>query len=566
MSMNQFVDTLRPQVLVVDDEQVNRQMLGFILETKYEVLYAENGIEALALLREHVETVALIMLDLLMPKMDGYEFLKIRQKEEKLRLIPVIVLTSEKKSELTTLRMGASDFLQKPYDMPEVILARADRLVELTENRRVIQSTEREKLTGLYTKQYFFEYVQQMESSFPNREMDVAALNIGRFHHVNEIFGREFGDHVLRTVAGLVKEYLNENGGIASRSDADWFFLYLNHRDDYGEILGNLQEKLNQRIQEMPVRLRMGVFNGQNRSLDIERRCDQAKNACDSIRDVFTQTVAFYDVKMHEDFLFSMRLINEVEAAVEGGQLELYYQPKFAISGEKPVLKSAEALVRWNHPELGMISPGIFIPLFEKNGLIQKVDHFVWRKAGSQIREWKERFGVSIPVSVNISRIDLYDPALEERLTGILDEFGLTFEEYFLEITESAYVDDPVHIVEEVSKLRARGFKIEMDDFGSGYSSLSMLTSLPVDVLKMDMKLVKDIQHDAKALHIVEAVLDMAHYMSLTVVAEGVEDKEQYELLRSCGCELVQGWYLSKPVPAPGFEPYIKELAALREV
>jgi diguanylate cyclase (GGDEF)-like protein len=563
--MNQFVETMRRQVLVVDDEPVNRQMLGLVLETNYEVLYAENGLEALTLLREHSETIALIMLDLLMPEMDGYEFLKIRQQEEKLRLIPVIVLTSEKESELKTLKLGASDFLKKPYDMPEIILARADRLVELTENRRVIRSTERESLTGLYTKQYFFEYVKQRELYYPDRQMDVCALNIEKFHLVNDVFGREFGDRILKTVADVVRAYLKEHEGIACRSDADWYYLYMGHVDDYGKMLSLLQRQMDEQVSELPIRLRLGVFSDRMSALDIERRCDQAKNACDSIRDVYTQPVALYDAKMHEASIFSMRLINEVEAAIEEGQLQVFYQPKFDVTGGKPVLKSAEALVRWKHPELGMISPGVFIPLFEKNGLIQKVDFYVWRKAGEQVRAWKERYGVSIPVSVNISRVDLYDPLLETKLTGILDEYSLTSDEYYLEVTESAYVEDPLHIVEEVTKLRQLGFKIEMDDFGSGYSSLNMLTSLPVDVLKLDMKLVSDIHTDPKALHIVEAVLDIAHFMSLTVVAEGVEKKEQYELLRSCGCEIVQGWYFAKPVPAEEFVPYIEELLDRKE-
>ena len=563
--MNQFADSGRRQVLVVDDEPVNRQMLGFILEERYEVLYAEDGIEAMAVLQEKKDTIALVMLDLLMPKMDGYEFLKIRQQDESLRMIPVIVLTSEEKSELMTLKLGASDFLKKPYDMPEVILARADRLVELTENRRVIQSTEREKLTGLYTKQYFFEYVQQREFYFPEHRMDVAALNIEKFHLVNEIFGRTFGDKVLQTIAELIEDYLSDAGGIACRADADWFYLYLDRPEtSYEELMRKYQERLDNKIRELPIRLRLGICAAEDQKMEIERRCDRAKNACDTIRDVYTKTVAYYDTGLHEQSLLSMRLINEVDAAIMTNQIKVYYQPKFSISGDRPALMSAEALVRWIHPELGMISPGAFIPLFEKNGLIQKVDYYVWREAAAQVKAWKDRYGVSIPVSVNISRIDLYDPMLEAKLTGILDEFGLTSDEYYLEVTESAYVGDPLYIIEEIRRLRMLGFRIEMDDFGAGYSSLNMLTTLPVDVLKMDMKLVQDIHKDDKSLHVVEAVLDIAHFMSLKVVAEGVEDEAQCDLLKEIGCDLVQGWLFSKPVPPEDFETFIGEMISER--
>ena len=556
--MNEFMDTRRRQVLVVDDEEVNRQMLSFILAEQYEVLSAANGVEGMAILKEKKNTIALVMLDLLMPEMDGYEFLRIRHEDEDLRMIPVIVLTSEERSELRTLKLGASDFLKKPYDMPEIIHARVDRLVELTENRRVIQSTERDRLTGLYTKQYFFEYITMRENYFPSHQMDVVALNIEKFHLVNEVFGREFGDRVLKTVAGIISDYLDDNGGFACRSNADWFYLYMECCADYQKMIDSLQMALDRSISEVHVRLRMGVNGVRKDQAEIERRCDWAKTACDTIKDDYTKNLSVYDTAMHEHSLLSIRLINEVDAAILDGQFAVYYQPKYDITGNKPKLKSAEALVRWQHPELGLVSPGTFIPLFEKNGLIQRVDYHVWRTAASQVSAWKKKYDISLPVSVNISRIDLYDPALEEKLTGILEEFGLSHEEYYLEVTESAYVGDQKFIAEAVKRLRRLGFKIEMDDFGSGYSSLNSLSVLPVDVLKMDMKLVQNIHTDYNSLHIAEAVLDIAHFMDLKVVAEGAEEERQVELLKNAGCDIVQGWYFSKPLPPEEFEKLIE--------
>ena len=559
--MDQNMENRHRQVLVVDDEVVNRLMLGNILSSEYDVLYAGDGMEAMEILEANCDRISCVMLDILMPRMDGRQFLRVRREDKKLCLIPVIVLTSEVGSEVETLDLGASDFLKKPYDDEKVILARVRRMVELTENRRIIQSTERDQLTELYTKQYFYEYVQQLEYYNPGRLMDVVVLDIEKFHLVNEIYGRDYGDNVLRETATAILGITREQGGIACRTDGDVFYIYLPHQEDYEAFRDRLQVSLDSRFPEMHIRLRIGVYTMMPEDyLEIERRCDRAKSACDTVKDIYnTSPVAYYDVGMQKKSLLSMRMISEVETAIGQKQLQAFFQPKFDITGPVPVLRSAEALVRWIHPELGMISPGAFIPLFEKNGLIQKVDHHRWREAGAQVRRWKEQYGVSVPVSVNISRIDLYDPALVDKLTGIIKEFDLSYDEFYLEVTESAYVGDEKHIVDAIVGLRELGFHIEMDDFGSGYSSLGMLTSLPVEILKLDMKLVRDICRSRKCLYLVSSVVKLAHYLSMQVVAEGVEEKEQFDCLKEVGCDVIQGWYFSKPVPADEFARFIIE-------
>ncbi len=210
-----------------------------------------------------------------------------------------------------------------------------------------------------------------------------------------------------------------------------------------------------------------------------------------------------------------------------------------------------------------MISPGDFIPLFEGNGLVQKLDRYVWEEAGAQIARWKKEFGMTIPVSVNVSRIDIYDPELENYLLGILERNGLTTKEMLLEITESAYSDNAARLIEVVNSLREKGFRIEMDDFGSGYSSLNMLTTIPIDVLKMDMKFVRNMLKDEKSLKLCELVMDISRFLDVPVVAEGVEDEAQLERLRDMGCELVQGFYFSRPVPPEEFAALIGKEAGL---
>ena len=208
-----------------------------------------------------------------------------------------------------------------------------------------------------------------------------------------------------------------------------------------------------------------------------------------------------------------------------------------------------------------MINPGEFIPMFEANGLIQRVDYYVWREAAAQIRRWKEEFGIRLPISVNVSRIDVYDPKLEEKMLSLLGEYALTTSDFVLEVTESAYSDDAAQLNNVVDSLRRRGFRIEMDDFGTGYSSLNTLTTLPIDELKMDIRFIQNMQKDERSRKMVELILDIAHFLDMTVVAEGVEEESQYLLLQQMGCDVIQGYYFSRPVDADAFAAFIQKEA-----
>jgi EAL domain-containing protein (putative c-di-GMP-specific phosphodiesterase class I) len=221
------------------------------------------------------------------------------------------------------------------------------------------------------------------------------------------------------------------------------------------------------------------------------------------------------------------------------------------------MLSSAEALIRWKHPELGMISPGDFIPLFESHGLIHYIDEYVWNEAARQISAWRGKLGFTLPMSVNLSRTDIFDPELEKKLLDIIDGNGLTPDNLKLEVTESAYTDNANQLIAVIDKLRTDGFQIEMDDFGSGYSSLNMLSTLPIDVLKIDMKFIRNIHQGSKEYRLVELILDIARYLNVPVVAEGVETEEQCDMLRNSGCDLVQGYFFSRPLPPQDFEGLI---------
>jgi len=253
----------------------------------------------------------------------------------------------------------------------------------------------------------------------------------------------------------------------------------------------------------------------------------------------------------------NQRLLNDLQGAQQERQLKVYYQPKYDIQCDPPRLSSAEALIRWQHPDFGMISPADFVPLFEGNGLISVVDDYVWREAARQVVAWREEFGFTLPVSVNLSRADVLDLTLVDRLKSLIEENGLQYNDIKLEVTESAYTDNAKELLDVIRRLRDLGFEIEMDDFGTGYSSLNMLSGMPIDVLKMDMKFVSSIEESETDYRLVRLILDIADYLDLRVVAEGVETEGQLGLLKEAGCDLVQGYYFSRPLPPEEFEQLI---------
>ena len=549
---------IKRRVLIVDDELINRELLSAMLSQTFEIETASNGQEAMMMLTQPDANYSLILLDLMMPVMDGFEVIERCQKDEALKRIPIIVMTSEKSAEVRSIRMGAADFITKPYDMPEVILARCERIIELSEDKSIIRSTERDKVSGLYTRSYFFAYLQQMVQRL-EKPMDALVLNLDRFHLINELFGRDEGDRVLAYIGELISEKLSELRGIACRSESDTFFLFCERQEEYESLMEEMQSKLAAFAKSRSLRLRAGIYSCEEHESDPEAWFSRAKSACDRIRGQYGSLATRYNNELYERTVFHERLIGDIDDAINRRDFVVYFQPKYRIQGECPVLTSAEALIRWIHPELGFISPGEFIPLFEQNGLIRRVDHYVWRSAAEQIKCWREQYGMSIPISVNVSRVDIFDPELEKKLCDILDEFSLAPDDLMLEITESAYADSADRLIEVVNSLRDKGFKIEMDDFGSGYSSLNMLTEIPIDVLKIDMQFIRRMLLDDKNLKLVRLVMDIAEFLDVPVVAEGVEEEEQLNVLRKMGCDIVQGYYFSPPLPAERFGELIRQ-------
>ena len=559
MNTDALVRSGRRTVLIVEDEAVNRELLGFILQESYNVLFAGNGVEALDLINRHEGSISMILLDINMPVMSGIEMLHRLNADARLSRIPVIVLTAEKSTELETLRLGALDFIAKPYDMPEIILARVKRIIEFVEDKEIIQDVEHDELTGLYTRSFFHEYCRRLLNGAGGRDYDMVAVDIDHFRLVNEVHGKAFGDEVLRAVAEGIREALRDGAGIACRNGGDLFYVLINHADDHAALYGAITARLRRLDGSNNIRLRMGAYQNVDSAHVIEWYSDAAKSACSAIRNNYVQNIMVYDNAMHERELYNERLIADMDEAIRQKQFRVFFQPKYDVRGETPKLYSAEALVRWQHPELGFISPGAFIPLFEENGLITKLDEYVWRESARQIRLWRDEFGVDLSVSVNLSRMDFFSEDLRERLLGIVAENGIPMRSIVLEVTESAYSEDTEHILNTVGLLRDAGFQIEMDDFGTGYSSLNMLCMMPIDALKIDMKFVRNIAGAGSGYRMVELVIEMARCLSIPAIVEGVEDEQQYRMMKQAGCDVVQGYYFSRPVDAQAFRKFLIE-------
>ena len=542
-------ETRKRNVLVVDDEMINRMILGHILKDEYEISYASDGKQALEMVEKNYDSLSIILLDLMMPVMDGFELLGILHQDKRCKHIPVIVLTSEKNAEIRSLQLGAVDFIPKPYDMPEVIRARVKRSIKLAEENTLLNAVKNDSLTGLYNKEFFFQYVMDHDKFHPTLQTDVLVLNINRFHIVNELYGHKTGDDLLKSIAGSIRLFLKHNVGLACRCYSDTFYFYIAHQENYQQLFLDFISEVDKRSGLPGISLRIGIYENCDKQLSVDQRIDRAARACNTCRKTYTSSYALYDKELSEKELFGERLIRETNRALREKQFQVHYQPKYNIEGDKPVMTSAEALIRWIHPELGRINPGVFIPLFEENGLIQKLDNYVWNEAARQIAEWKNELGINLPVSVNVSRIDIFNPKLEEEFLEIIQKNGLSPNELMLEITESAYSKNSSGLIEVIDKLRSDGFIIEMDDFGSGYSSLNMLSSMPIDILKLDMGFIRKICDSDKNKRMVEIILEIARYLSVPVVAEGVETEEQYQILKAMGCNVIQGYYFAKPMP-----------------
>ena len=429
-----------------------------------------------------------------------------------------------------------------------------DRTEEIKKIQQKHYQASHDKLTGLYNREYFYIQSKKYIRKNSNSELLMICTDIKDFKMINDFFGTKIGDEVLVNFARILEERI-QNVIVCGRLGNDVFGLLMK-KDDFEEEVfdGVIQEAFSCCTDEsmsFPAVNYVGVYEITDRDIPVSVMCDRARMAIHSIKGNYQKHVAYYDEGLREKVLHEQELIAELDAAIKGEQFQMYLQPQMSCEGK---LLGAEALVRWQHPVKGMIMPGEFIPIFEKNGLISEVDKYIWELACRQLHKWKEEGREDIYLSVNISPRDFYFLNIYQIFTDLVAKYDIEPRMIKLEITETAVVMDLNRQLELISRLRQSGFVVEMDDFGSGYSSLNMLKDIHVDVLKIDMAFLKKARDEERSRKILRMMISLSKQLDMPVITEGVETAEQVEFLTEMGCDMFQGYFFAKPMPVEEFE------------
>ena len=550
---------LRKKILIVEDNEFNRALLVEILSSQYETLEAENGKVGLEILEREKEAVSLILLDIVMPVMNGYEFLDALKANPAIASIPVIVTTQNEgeNDEIAALERGASDFVAKPYKA-KVILRRVASIIHLRENATMLNLFQKDRTTGLLSKEYFCQQAEKILRSNPDKTYDIICSDVENFKLINDAFGMQGGNKVLKTMGGICQKSTDSLGGICSRFHADQFVSMIEHTEGYSdELYEALTAETREKCGISNIVIKWGIYQTGDRKISVEQMYDWALQGARSIKGQYGRYYAFYDDKLRSEMLRDQAILDCMEEALEQGQFQVKLQPKYKAAGG--LFTDAEALVRWCHPEWGMQSPAVFIPLFERNGFITKLDQCVWEKVCQLMQQWDKDGLEPVNISINVSRADVYNVNLVDTLLDLVKRYNIAPKRLHLEITESVYTESPEDIIQNVTRLREKGFVVEMDDFGSGYSSLNMLNRMPMDILKLDMQFIRTEMEMPESRRTLRYIIGLAHWLNLSVVAEGVETKEQLEHLRNLGCDYIQGYYLAKPMDPADFEELFRQ-------
>lgn len=549
-------------VLVVDDEEVNRKLLTKILESEYSIECATNGVDALKMVQKKPEKYAAVILDIVMPNMDGFSFLEEYEKNEKLQNIPVIVSTGDEdqENETRSLELGAWDFIRKPYNQ-KVIHFRVRNAIERSQMEivRRLQYVEAfDSLTGLYRREHFQKVTREMLDAYPDEKYAMIRLDIAKFNLVNSFYGIERGDEFLCEVADRIRNYVKGKQHVTyGRMRADVFAICMSYQkeQELSELSQTFRNEIREIIPEFDMIPVFGFYLIQDTKMQVNDMYDNAKLATKICKGNYIQNYAFYRDEMSRDIMQEQKIVNMTRPALEQEKFVLYLQPKYDIQEDR--YAGAEVLVRWKDSAEKMISPGEFIPIFERNGFIMKLDYYVWEHACKLLRSWLDKGYKPMPISVNVSRVSVYNPKLVDVITDLVASYDIPPELFQLELTESAYTSNPYMIREAMKNLQRRGFTILMDDFGSGYSSLNVLKDIAVDVLKIDMKFMSDTEIPGRGENILASVVRMAKLLEMPVIAEGVEKEHQVKFLKEIGCEYVQGFYYAKPMPSEQYEQLV---------
>lgn len=427
-----------------------------------------------------------------------------------------------------------------------------ENISELRESAALLSIIEKDSLTGLYSKEIFFKKADKYIEEHPDEDLLIWAADVQGLKIINEKYGESMGDEVLRLSA---ESGMNGFPGfiMGGRIEGDKFCaLTYDLKPDIKAINEMINNGSTANFPVPNVIIKHGIYHvGKNNPTKAQGMYDRAMLALNSIKDNYGVNIAEYDDNIRKELLLNRLIMENAETGLEKNEFHIFYQQKHdAYSGE---VVGAEALVRWIHPELGFMSPALFIPLFEKNGFISKMDYFVWDRVCANQKEWINKGLKIVPVSVNVSRRDFDNPEVARKIIDLVDSYGLEHSMIHIEVTESAYSDNPKTIIDEVKTLHDAGFVVELDDFGTGYSSMMALGSMDLDIMKLDMSLIQEEDLESEK-SLLKFSMQLAQMMQLKTVAEGVETEAQADRIRELGGDVIQGYLYSKPISEEEFE------------
>lgn len=409
-----------------------------------------------------------------------------------------------------------------------------------------------DRLTGIYNREYFYEVVEKTVRKAEPNTYCIVCSDIKNFKLVNDVFGINVGDGILINFADTLKRLAGENS-IFGRLGGDRFAICMpkarfdpNRFTDEIRRIGETSGTSTYRIYT-----HLGVYDIVNPEIAASLMCDRALMAIKTIKSSLADTIARYDDGMRETTISEQKVTSEFKDALEGGQFCFYLQPQISVRGR---VLGGEALVRWNHPERGVVYPGDFVGILERTGLICRLDMYIWECACRKLREWSDRGFSEYHISVNISPKDFYFTDIYKTFTTLVEKYDVNPRQLRLEITETAIINDFKKQLLLIQRLQEFGFLVEMDDFGSGYSSLNMLKDIPVNTLKVDMGFLRDTEHQERSRMILRTIITLAKQLGMEVITEGVETQEQVDFLTEVGCDVFQGYYFAKPIPVDDFE------------
>ena len=428
-------------------------------------------------------------------------------------------------------------------------------VTEAIENyRSMVRRANFDEITGVYNEAHFHESARKVLEANPDTTFVMTCSSIEKHRVFKELFGKEkYDDYLIKTANALKRGLVNfPNCRYGKIGESDFYVMMpkeLFVPEQLTDAIDSVAKLFSTNNFHLDVKA--GVYEITETTFDMLAICNKASMACDAIKGDYGKKILWFDEKTQSEFIKKERYNAELSNAIENGDIQIYLQPQIDINGK---LIGAEALARWIHKEDGFISPAQFIPHFEKNGRITELDICVWRQACAKLREWKNIGRDDLYISVNISPKDLYALDIYDFYVNLVDEYGIAAKNLKLEITESAIINDLEQHISLVEKLQKAGFEVEMDDFGSAYSSFNMLKDICVDALKIDMKFLGETENKERSHEILRSIVDLSKKLNMKTIAEGVETEQQLQFLRSVNCDIYQGYYYAKPMSIADFE------------